>query len=127
MARTRKKPEEKKTYTKAKWTGFVNVYLSPEEKKQIKKELFTFEGCLLFLQEAGEAGYKVSLSYSQADGVWTVTLTGQYRELPNAGLSMSMRHKDVEVAITALWWCYHQAGAKGSWEERYTVASQDDW
>lgn len=127
MARKKKAAPEERKWTKAKWTAFVNVYLAPQEKEFVKKNLLTLEGCLDFFRDMAEAGYKVSWSYSPAEDVHTVSLTGQYREGPNAGLTMSLRHREYEVAITALAWCAQEDGMHSDWAERFTTAGGDDW
>lgn len=127
MPKALRKPEEGKLWEKAKWIGHVNVTLSGEEKKAIKDNLLSEEECLQFLIDAATAGYKVSLSYSIPEDVHTATLTGVYQRKPNAGLSMSIRHRDCVVAITALKWCLEVSGVDESWEERFGFVGGSDW
>lgn len=127
MARKAKKVKEQTTWKKAKWVAFVNVYLAPQEKEAVKQNLLSVEGCLHFMQDMAEAGYKVSWSYSPGEDVHTVSLTGQYAEGPNPGLTMSLRHREYEVAITALAWCAQEEGMHSDWAERFTTAGGDDW
>lgn len=127
MARKKQDTQEKNLWEKAKWQGFVSITLQTAEKKAIKDGLLSEEQCLQLLIDAATDGYKVSLSYSIPEDVFTVALTGVYKDKPNAGLTMSMRHKDVVTAITAVGWCLTEAGKEGSWEERFGSTSHDDW
>ena len=105
----------------------MNVYLAPQEKKQIKKETFVDGWYLEFIQSLADAGYKFSLTYAERGGFYTATAYGQYEEGPNAGYAMSLKHRDLEVALTSLWWCLEEAGLKGDWSERFTTGSDLDW
>jgi len=127
MARKKTESKGKELWAKAKWEGFVSVSLTTQEKAAIKKSLLSEDACFQSLMDAATDGYKVSLSYSIPEDVYTVALTGTYQKKPNAGLTMSMRHKDVVTAITAIDWCLREAGKEGSWEERFGAAPKDDW
>lgn len=121
------KTKESTLWQKAKWAGFVNVRLTEQEKKEIKGNLLKEEDGLEFLMNAATAGYKCSISYSIPEDVYTVSLTGQYQEKPNAGITMSIRHVELMVALTALAWCQSEAGASQEWSERWTVGGLDNW
>lgn len=127
MPKALKKPETKKLWEKAKWEGFVSVTLNSQEKKAVKDALLSEDECFQFISDASTDGYKVSLSYSIPEDVYTVALTGSYKERPNAGLTMSMRHRELLTAVSAIAWCYQEAGKDGSWEDRFGKTSQDDW
>lgn len=127
MARKRSDKPEVKLWEKAKWQGFVNLKLNQQEKDAIKKNLLKEEECLAGLQELAEDGYKVSLSYSIPEDVHTVSATGSYLGRANAGITMSLRHRDFLVAASGLIWCHHEAGKNGEWTERFGGANADDW
>lgn len=127
MARKATKKTDVSLWEKAKWKGFVNVSLSQQERRTISDNLLGAEECFQFLMDVVEDGYKVSLSYSIPEDVHTVSLTGIYQGRPNAGLTMSMRHRDFDKALTAVKWCYDEAGKNGSWEERFALRVEDDW
>lgn len=127
MARKKTEAIDKETLKRAKWQGFVNVYLSGAEKQQIRKEVFGADWYFQFIETVTAAGYKLSVSYSEAGGFYSVTLTGQYEGRPNAGVAMSLKHSELDVAFTALWWCLEQAGLNGDWAERYTLSDGMDW
>jgi hypothetical protein len=127
MARKPKQQPEETLWTRAKWQGFVNVRLTTEEKKAIKEKLLSEANGYEFLMNAATAGYKCSISYSVPEEVFTASLTGTYQQKPNAGITMSMRHRDLIVALTALEWCHDQAGFSQEWSERWTLAEPDDW
>lgn len=122
-----KKGKESKLWTKAKWKGFVNANLNQQEKKQVKENLLAEATGFESLMNAATAGYKCSISYSIPEDTYTMSLTGQYQQRPNAGITMSMRHKELIVAISAMDWCLKEAGELGSWEERFGSIGSDDW
>jgi len=127
MSRVKKQEPAARMYTKAKWQGFVNVYLSREEKTAIKDQAWDSADYTDFIKDACEHHYKFSLSFSEAGGFWSASLTGQYKELPNGGVCMSLKHRDFDTAIRALAWCLKEAGYKEDWSERYTTADGNDW
>lgn len=114
-------------WNKQKWIGFVNVRMTQEEKKQVKENLLAEEAGLEFLMNAVTDGYKCSISYSIPEDVYTVSLTGVYQRKPNAGITMSIRHRDLIVALTALSFCYQQDGKSQEWSDRYSLIGDDDW
>jgi hypothetical protein len=114
-------------WNKAEWSGFVNVTLNSQEKRKISETELSDADLLQALETISGAGYKISISYSIPDDVYTVSLTGYYKEKPNAGLTMSLRHRSFYKAVTAIWWCLEQSGLEGSWEERFGTDSQIDW
>lgn len=127
MPTKRKRTRKNKQWQRAKWEGFVNVYLNPQEKRQIAENLLNPDECFQFFLDAATAGFKVSLSYSPPEGVHTVSLTGAYQGMPNAGKTMSIRHKEIEKAVSAVAWCMEQDGEMIDWEERFGNDSADDW
>lgn len=127
MARKPKAKQEEKLWEKAKWEGFVNLKLTPEEKKAIKDNLLNEEDCFATLQALAEDGYKVSLSYSIPEDVYTAAVTGTYQGRPNAGITMSLRHREIVTAVSGLSWCHQEAGKDGEWTERFGGGSNEDW
>jgi hypothetical protein len=127
MARKEANQQEVKLWEKAKWKGFVSVAMTEAEKKAIKDSLLVEEDGFEFLMNAATAGYKCSISYSIPEDVYTASLTGQYQRKPNAGITMSVRHVNLIVCLSALKWCHEEAGASGEWSERFSMSSKDDW
>lgn len=127
MAQKPIKKQESKQWNKAKWIGFVNLKLSQQEKEAIKSNLLSAEDGIDFLMNVATAGYKFSTSYSIPEDVYTLSLTGQYQEKPNAGITMSMRHRDFVTALTALNFCAQEDGLLVEWSDRYTIVGDDDW
>jgi hypothetical protein len=127
MAKQTNNKGEVTLWSKAKWQGFVNVSMTQEEKRAVKAGLMGEGDGFEFLMNAATAGYKCSISYSIAEDVYTVSLTGQYQEKPNAGITMSMRHRELMVALSALRWCHEEAGQSGDWQDRYTLSGTDNW
>lgn len=112
---------------KAKWLGFINVYLSKEEKASIKANLLSYPMAIDFLSGCAEDGYKVSMSHSERGKFFSVTLFGQYEGKPNAGFAMSLKHADMLTAITALEHCKAEAEPSGDWSDRFTSSAGNDW
>ena len=127
MTKKNDSQQKQKPFNKAKWVGFVNVRLQTSEKEAIKENLMGEEAGYEFLMNAATAGFKCSISYSIPEDVYTVSLTGQYQEKPNAGITMSMRHRELIVALTALQHCATQDGLLYDWSERFSVMNDDDW
>lgn len=127
MPRKSKASQEKQLWTKAKWKGFVPISLNSQEKAAVKEGLLSPEGCWQFVQDMATAGYKVSLSYSIPEDVFTIALTGVYQEKPNAGLTVSQRHKDCDVVASALAFVVVEDGVAVDWEERFGTVADDDW
>lgn len=127
MARKKKVVQEETLWKKAKWEGFVNVRLNSQEKAAVKKTLLTAESISQFFQDAATAGYKVSLSYSIPEDVYTVSLTGQYQNKPNSGLTASIRHREFDTCITALWFAVSEDGYGIDWQERFGEVDHDNW
>lgn len=127
MATKRKRTRKNEQWRKAKWTGFVNIYLAPQEKAAIAENLLEPDESFQFFMDAATGGFKVSLSYSPSEDVYTVSLTGQYQEGPNPGLTMSIRHKDPFKAVSAVAWAVQEDGIWIDWEDRWGSGSEDDW
>lgn len=118
-----KKVEDEKVL----WQGFVNVYLTRQEKEYVKNNPLDYPDACQFIADAGEAGYKVSVTYTEKPGYFTVTLYGNRVGHPNAGWAMSLRHADFLVALSALHHVAGQDGLNSDWAERFDTASGHDW
>lgn len=127
MAKKTATPVRKVGLKKAKWAGFVNVYLSPEDKKAIKANLPSSDSIVKFIELMGMKGYKFSVSHSLRGDFYTATLYGQYEEGSNAGYAMSLKHSDLSTAIAALMHCQEMAGMDGDWSDRFTTSGGNDW
>jgi hypothetical protein len=114
-------------WNKAKWVGFVPLSLNAQEKKAVSDLELSDADLLQVVESAAGAGYKVSVSYSIPEDVYTISLTGYYEEKPNAGLTMSLRHRSFYKALSAISWVLDEAGLTGDWEERFGKDSQIDW
>lgn len=116
-----------KDYGKVNFRGFVNVYLKPHEKAQIKANLLTPQAASIFLEELTGNGYKFSLSRSSDDKFFTATAYCTDFRKANAGYGLSQRHSDYLVALSALQWCFGLEGFDGNWEEVWGAGNEDDW
>lgn len=112
---------------KAKWQGFINVYLSKEDKKQIKSNLLSDRDIIEFIVRAAELDYKFSVTQSADGKTYTVTLYGMLTTNVNGGYALSARHADLVTAITAVNYIMADGGLEESWEERHGAVGNDDW
>lgn len=112
---------------KVQWQGFVNVYLTRQEKEHVKSNPLDYADAVQFLADAAEAGYKVSVSYTPKPGFFTVTLYGNVPGHVNAGWAMSLRHADLLVAVSAANHVAGEDGLNSDWSERFDTASGHDW
>lgn len=126
---SRKKPSKSSTDKtgKPKWSGFVKVYLTPAEKKQIKAELMQEDHVLQFIDDMAKGGYKVSVSYSEAGNFYSVTAYGNTLDNVNAGWAMTLRHSDLQTAFTALAFSHEYKGIMGDWEGKYGEEGELNW
>lgn len=105
------------------WKGFVNVELLAKDKAAIKKAVMKFEDAFNWLVDMAEQGYKVSIAYQPDYMTWVVSLTG--KGAPNDGLTMTQRHADLYVAISALYYA-HNNMLDGEWD-KVPIQSGFDW
>lgn len=112
---------------KVSWKGFVNVYLNAADKKAIKHNLATPEEVMGLLEALSGDGYKVSVTYSEKGGFYTVTAYGNDPSCINAGWAMSLRHSDLVVAFSALRHVVEMEGVSGDWSERFTTVNDNNW
>jgi len=127
MPRAKKPTPGDKNYGKVQFRGFVNVYLKPHEKAQIKKDLLTPDAAWVFIEELTGNGYKFSLTRSSDDKFYTATAYCNDFRKANAGYGLSQRHSDHLVAITALQWCFGLEGFDADWEAVWGAGADDDW
>lgn len=127
MATKKTKKNRGIVVAKAKWAGFVNVYLAKTEKQSCKDNQLSNDQIYELILNLTEMGYKVSQSWSEPGGFFTVTCYGQLADNPNAGLAMSLKHSDLVIAFTALEHCLAEAGYDTEWSDRYTTADMNDW
>lgn len=127
MARTKAAKPGEKGYGEVKFKGFVNVYLKPHEKRQIKENVLDDAAAFGFISELVGNGYKFSLSLSSDGKTHTATAYCNDFRKKNAGLGLSMRHSDALVAVTALQWCFGLEGYDADWAAIWGTASDDDW
>lgn len=127
MAHQKKAKPGSKDYGKVQFRGFVNVYLKPHEKAQIKSELLDAAGAWDFIEELAGNGYKFSLTLSNDEKFYTATAYCTDFRKANAGLGLSQRHSNYLVALTALKWCFGLEGYDCDWSEVWGTADNDDW
>jgi len=123
--KSRKTPNKKPT--KASWKGFINISLSNTHKQAIKDNTLGINEAYSFLESIGLEGYKVSLSCEPDSSTWTVAVTQSYSHLPNPGYAFSMRHKDLQVAISAVYYVHVVMSDHGDWASVGSITSEDDW
>jgi len=109
---------------KANWQGYVNIRLEKADKAEIKKRAEKVKPAELwaFVLDCVNHGYQFSVSPDPENGAMIATLTGKDEAALNAGLSMSQRHADPAVAVTALMYAHNEMASGGCWEDVV-----DDW
>ena len=112
---------------KVKFQGFVSVSLTATEKKKIKSQPLTIEQAFQFIVDAAELGYKVSVSFNADKEFFTATLYGNHSDNPNAGYSMSLFHRDLVIAVSALEHVLGEEGMTSDWGERFDTVGDNDW
>lgn len=127
MSQSKVKQNGKSGNNKVRWNGFVNVYLSKADKAAIKSSLLDDAAIIRLVEHLTENGYKVSTSYSQAGGFYTVTAYGNVPDCPNAGWAMSLRHSSLVVAYSSLQHVLGVEGVSEDWSERFTTVDDNDW
>lgn len=113
---------------KVTWKGFINVHLTKSDKAVIRDNPLSDARIIDFITKRAQDGYKVSLSYSERGGFYTVTVYGNETTNINAGYALSIRHSDFGVAYTALNYVLDQCGDAESWEDHFGTAGNNlDW
>lgn len=107
-----------------KWKGFYNWTPDKQEKMAIKEHLVKPAKVLDTIWDLAERGYKVSISYEAKSTACLVSVTGTTCENGNRGWTITQRHADPLVAISALHWWIAIANDFGEWPEG---EANDDW
>jgi len=94
----KKKVEQKKVVYK----GFINVSLTKQRKEEINS-LFDQHGDIAEnIERLVDAGYKVSISFAEDGGFYTVTAMQTKLDSNHAGYCTSARHGDLSKAVFTL-------------------------
>lgn len=94
--------------------GFFNYNLSQADKTAVKKLELDKTAVYSRILDLLESGYKVSVSWPDGRNTYFVTATGKSAPCPNMGRALTMRHSDLEKAVTAVW---HVVAVVYDWEE----------
>lgn len=113
--------------SKVTFQGFLQLKLSPEEKKHIAANPMDVSGHSQLLADLSNSGYKVSLSFSQGQDSYILTAYGNRFSHIDAGYAMSVWHRDYSRCFDILAWCSEQAGEKGSFTEWLGKDDDLDW
>lgn len=127
MPQKNNKNGQTKKSKKVEWQGFVRIYLTPEDKKAVKDALMQEDEVLNFMEVMALAGYKISTSYSSLGNFYSVTLYGNHLDNPNAGWAMTLRHKDLQTAYTALSFAHEFKSDLGDWIGKDDSGGELDW
>lgn len=127
MARRKTSKTSQEKPNKVKFQGFVRVYLTKQEKAQISEEMLSEDEVLTFFDTMAMAGYKVSVSYSPSGGFFSVTLYGNHQDNPNAGWAMTLRHRDLLKAMSALAFSHDHKSIEGDWTGKEPTGDDNDW
>lgn len=105
------------------WKGFVNIPLNSQSKQAIKANTLKNTEAFKWLADMAQAGYKVGLSWDGDRDCFLCALTG--RGGVNDGMTMTQRHANILVAITACKFA-HETLTEGDWENAPTQ-TMFDW
>lgn len=105
------------------WVGFVNIELTTADKKTLKEKLLSADEWLDWAGTQMMLGYKISQAWDDERSCWVVTMTANSQDNENYGYSMSQRHSELIVALTALVYA-HDTKADGAWASYDKVKQQ---
>lgn len=100
---------------------FVRIELSETERAEFKSLVESGEFEHLPLDVWCETGYKLSVSRDPNGNGCLATLTGQYTNMPNAGLVLSGRGRDAATAMAVLEFKDRYLCDDGGWSEAETA------
>lgn len=104
---------------------FINWNPSEAHKTEIKSAIAGGDDLFRWLDELVGDGYKLSAVFDEKNSTFIATLTCKNPSSANFHYSLSVRHKDLWVAIQALAWGTAKSGKSG-WKA-YLVTSDIDW
>ena len=106
------------------WQGFVNIDLTRADKAKIKQEIPDSAEAIDWIQTLVLDGYRVSLSWYLDGECYVVSVTA--KDGINVGLTFTMRHADLMVAIAAARFA-HEVKTVRDWRNVGEVQSKFDW
>jgi hypothetical protein len=117
-----KKNGSRKKRQRADWKGYVNVYLSDDEKKRIKDEDAGLDELMLWAAGMVSLGYRFTLSWDDYSDCFKAQMSGDFVDLgDNAGKAISFRHVEPEIAIAALRYAIDELFGRGDWKDEKDV------
>lgn len=107
--------------------GFVNFYLSPQDKSTIKAEVMNDGEVTKFLITLADRGYKFGCTLDRVHGCYLCSATGVGADNPNLGYATTARHADFYTAVTALWYQLSVLADDGVWPLPNEIGGEFDW
>lgn len=108
------------------WRGFGDNRLAPKDKELIRSQLVPTTGAFDVLCAWAADGYKVSVSYDAPHDTYVLSITCKGVDDPNRGLTLSTRHTDPVVGVSALAYLVTNRYEDGPWKV-YGNQRDDNW
>lgn len=109
-----------------RWRGFGDNRLAPRDKELIRAQLVPTTEAFNVLCGWAMGGYKVTLSYDGPHDTYVVSVTSKDCADPNSGLTLSTRHTDPAVGVSALVYLISERYENGAWKV-YGDQKDDAW
>lgn len=107
--------------------GYINLELSAEDKERFGSWLASDAATSMF-DAAVTDGCHLSLKRDpKTAGGFLATATNRRADSPNAGLCVTARAKEPQLALWRLVYCLELLYTTGHWEDRQAVANPDRW
>ena len=125
---TTKKQTPSKTPTKKNpFNKFVNFTLTKTDREAIKNAVLTPEKALEKIEVLVDEGYAFKITYDERSGCTAVMMSGEWTEHFNRGCIMSVRHKDMLTAITAVIYQHSYLSLGEDWDKDDIDPFANDW
>lgn len=112
---------------KSTWKGFYDFRPDKQERAAIRAAVLASDRAMAAIEEMGDKGYKVSLSYDNYHDCWLVSATGGKETGRNIGWTLTCRHSDLLVATTMAYWYCATACEWGEWPELKQPQLELEW
>lgn len=127
---TNKKRESKpskETSGKVQFQGFLQMKLSPTEKKYVADNPLNPEDYGQLAADLASQGFKISFSFSPGQDSYILTAYGNRVNHPDAGWALSIWHRDFGRCWDILSFVTEEAGKAGSLTDWLGKEDDLDW
>jgi len=117
----------KRKSTAVAYKGYIPVYLSDEQKNQIKQNLPTGKDIFNKLDRFVEDGYRFTLAWDDFNNCINASLFDNDVRRPAAGYILSAKHVELVVCLATLVYL-HEVVYPDGWDiERVNTGNQVNW